>query len=256
MEPGVNRPAFSGSRLVSVLGPVQYAPCNQEYRPSVRVSRQQQYGQSVRVSRRQTSRRCSTKTGVWSLPTSHLPKRWIRYGPSSQRLTGPDLAAHAARPTPLPWSINSTANSGPGPTKPHPKLAPRNHCQAKTVCVPSDGPRVQNFNEHMWGFSTSAINRAKDPHPHRPAHRHELPGHPRTRRVILETHTRAPSLGSAKFGRVLSAAQLTLGIFGPKEHDAVSRVLGPKLGCRHVLWVASRPPWYTWSPLARVSARK
>ena len=41
-----------------------------------------------------------------------------------------------------------------------------------------------------------------------------------------------------------------------QEHDAVSRVLGPKLGCRHVLWVATRPPWYTWSPLARVSARK
>jgi hypothetical protein len=60
--------------------------------------------------------------------------------------------------------------------------------------------------------------------------------------------------------------QLTLRV-GPTEADAApqhsmraaeasddaQRVLGPKLGCRHVLWVASRPPWYTWSPLARVS---
>jgi hypothetical protein len=59
-------------------------------------------------------------------------------------------------------------------------------------------------------------------------------------------------------GRQLAARNLTPGNknFSDQEHDAVSRVLGPKLGCRHGLWVASRPPWYTWSPLARVSARK
>src|SRR5262249_48166276 len=40
------------------------------------------YGRLVRVPRRQTLRGCSTKTGVWSLPTSQPRKRWIRYGPS------------------------------------------------------------------------------------------------------------------------------------------------------------------------------
>jgi hypothetical protein len=39
----------------------------------------------------------------------------------------------------------STHPSSPGPTSRTRSSPPRNHCQAKTVCVPSDGPRVWEF---------------------------------------------------------------------------------------------------------------